>query len=231
MALLLHIETSDKLCSAALSDNDRLIALKSGQGERAHASMLTVIINELIKENGISSESLDAVSVSMGPGSYTGLRIGVSAAKGMCYALGKPLIAVNTLLAMASGMIEAVAGMDDKILLCPMIDARRMEVYNAVYNSGLNEVVSTRATIVDETTFSELLKSSKIIFAGSGAEKCKSVIGTANAIYLDNFNCQASFLVPLASRMFDEKKFVDTAYFEPYYLKDFIATTASKKVL
>ena len=230
MALLLHIETSDKICSAALSENEKLIAYKEGSGERAHAAMLTVIINELLQEKAIQPAMLDAVSVSKGPGSYTGLRIGVSTAKGLCYALGKPLIAVNTLFAMASGMLEASEGIGEGTLLCPMIDARRMEVYNAVYDSKLHEILHTRATIIDENTFSDLLEKHKIVFAGSGAAKCKNVIRHRNAVFMEEYNCLATHLVSPAWLSYLEKKFEDTAYFEPYYLKDFIATTAAKKV-
>jgi tRNA threonylcarbamoyladenosine biosynthesis protein TsaB len=232
MAILLHIDTSDKICSAALSENEKIIAVKAGSGDRAHASMLTVIIDSLLKENKIQASSLDAVSVSKGPGSYTGLRIGVSAAKGICYALNKPLIGINTLYAMAAGLIlEGETEIDKSTLLCPMIDARRMEVYNAVYDPDLNEKISTRATIVDENTFSELLRLQQVIFFGSGAVKCKSVIKHPNAVFIDDFYCLASFLAKPAYESFRQQKFENTAYFEPFYLKDFIATAQSKNIL
>ena len=172
----------------------------------------------------IELKDLDAVSVGMGPGSYTGLRIGVSTAKGPCYALDIPLIAVDTLKVMASN--RQVNSGNTESLLCPMIDARRMEVYTAVYDSALNEINPVSAKIIDEDSFADLLATKKIVFFGDGAEKCVETLGAnANATFITTFENSASDMSAEAFDRFNEQVFEDIAYFEPYYLKDFVATT------
>jgi tRNA threonylcarbamoyladenosine biosynthesis protein TsaB len=172
--------------------------------------------------------TLDAIAVSSGPGSYTGLRIGVSEAKGLSYGLGIPLIALPTPLIMAS-MVTARAGEDD--LLCPMIDARRMEVYATFFNRSLETVRSTSADIVDGESYLDLLSQHKVCFFGNGADKCREVITHPHAHFLEQVYPLASGMVPLAEQAFAEKRFVDTAYFEPFYLKEFVATVARNKII
>lgn len=227
MTKILHIETATQICSVTLSENDELISSRQSDEKNAHSSILTVFIDEIFRETGNNVHHLDAVSVSMGPGSYTGLRIGVSAAKGLCYAADKPLIAINTLEAMAFGMIKMATSKIENIadyLFCPMIDARRMEVYSAIFNFDLGKIRAVKAEIIDEQSFAEFLNQHKMVFAGDGAEKCKIPLSASqNAIFLDDFTPSANYLVSLANRKFNENEFVNVAYFEPFYLKDFIA--------
>ena len=228
MALILQLETSTISCSVALSIDGKTIAVKELAERNVHASHLTVFIEEMMLETGYSMTDLDAVAVSMGPGSYTGLRIGVSTAKGLCYALDLPLIAINTLQSMAYGFISLY---DDKsVLYCPMIDARRMEVYSAIFNYQLEEVLPVEARIIDEDSFSDLLKNQQIVFFGDGAMKCQEVLaGNSNAIFVPEFLNSAKDLSFMAAFKFQQKEFEDVAYFEPFYLKDFLVTQPRKK--
>ncbi|HUX54983.1 MAG TPA: tRNA (adenosine(37)-N6)-threonylcarbamoyltransferase complex dimerization subunit type 1 TsaB [Williamwhitmania sp.] len=234
MALILMLETSTDVCSAALFNEGQLLCYRENSEGRSHASTLAVFIDEILKEVNISPANLSAVAVSKGPGSYTGLRIGVSTAKGICYAQNLPLIAVDSLLAMTFGAIGALKEREDDIegmVFCPMIDARRMEVYSALYSSRLAVVESVKATIVDETTFAPILEKSRVVFFGNGAEKCRSVILHANAIFLeDNFSSAKNMVLP-SLEAFKSSNFVDSAYFEPFYLKDFVITQSKKKFL
>ena len=223
MALILQIETATQVCSAALSRDGKTIAVKELQANNIHAASLTLFIQEVMGIAGVSYPDLDAIAVSKGPGSYTGLRIGVSTAKGLCFALDKPLIAVGTLGMMAKGFLNL--NPDFKGLVCPMIDARRMEVFTAIYDSSLNIVEEVSAKIVTEDSFQSLLNLHKIIFIGDGAEKCKSTINYANAEFsIQNYNSSAN-MSELAFTAFEASDFVDLAYFEPFYLKDFVLTT------
>ena len=375
---ILCLETATKVCSVSIGKNGQVIALKESSEEKfSHAENLTLYIQEVVKQANIDLKDLDAIAVGKGPGSFTGLRIGVSTAKGLCYALNKPLIAINSLEAMAVDAIQKFAVLfcltpipsprgegispiyhtakrniwdslkeygremrkaptkaeellwerirdkktgykirrqhaidkficdfvclekqlvieldgtihqfqkqedklrdeiigdkrfsilrfsnkevfdgvdavvseikkilDERILpplrggkegganqittfFCPMIDAKRMEVYCAVYDENLNEIKKTSADIIDETSFIDLLEKHKIIFFGDGAEKCKSKIKHPNAVFIDDVNPSAQFMIPLAEKYFAEKKFEDVAYFEPYYLKDFVGTKSS----
>ena len=220
---ILCLETSTKVCSVALGQNGKLLALKESLDEKhSHAENLTVYIQEVCSQAKISLKDIDAVAVSKGPGSFTGLRIGVSTAKGLCYALDKPLLAINSLEAMAISQIRKPKT-EIRNLFCPMIDAKRMEAYCAVYDEQLNEIKNTSAEIIDENSFSDLLVKNKIYFFGDGSEKCKSKIVHANAIFLDNINPSAQFMIPIAEKYFGGKKFEDVAYFEPFYLKDFVS--------
>ena len=224
MALILCLETSTKSCSVALASNGKLIAQKESVDEKySRAENLTLYIEEVCKQSSIKLTDIDAVAVSKGPGSFTGLRIGVSTAKGLCYALNKPLIAVSTLEAMTAGQI-ANFSFEASTLFCPMIDAKRMEVYCAIYDSALNELKKVSADIINETSFAELLALRKIIFFGDGAEKCKTKIIHSNAIFLNNVYPSAKNMIALAENQFTQAKFEDVAYFEPYYLKDFVTT-------
>lgn len=225
MALILNIETATTACSVALAKDGKLISCKEINEGYTHAENLTVFIQEVLKEAGMKISELDAVAVSKGPGSYTGLRIGVSTAKGLCYALGKPLISVPTLQAMTLSARQNLQTPNSELLtiFCPMIDARRMEVYCALYDENLNAVKNISAEIIDENSFSEFLSKSKICFFGDGSTKCKPKIIHPNAIFLENIFPSAKNMIELSKKAFTEKRFEDVAYFEPYYLKDFVA--------
>ncbi len=234
MARILHIETTTYTCSVALSIGDEFISLQESHIDKSHASLLTVFIEELFRKTDIPASGLDAVSVSMGPGSYTGLRIGVSVAKGLAYSLGIPMIAVPTLKAMALGFLKELEidkNGDHTFLLCPMIDARRMEVYLSMFDSKLETIRDTAALIVDENSFKKELESGKLYFFGTGAQKCESLINHKNSYFSPDFLNSSKDLIPLAYNQYKRKEFVDLAYFEPYYLKDFIATTPKNKIL
>ena len=223
MTHLLQIETATTSCSVALTRNGRVLAFKEINARNIHAEVVTVFINDLMKEAGLPYGALDAVAVSCGPGSYTGLRIGVSTAKGICFGLDKPLIAVETLAAMAHGVVDRCSA-PSGMLLCPMIDARRMEVFTAVFDAAGNILKQTAAEIIEENSFAGLLAENKILFFGDGAEKCRGALGGhANAFFQDDFINSAVDLTTAATAKFNESDFVDVAYFEPYYLKDFIA--------
>jgi len=223
--MILQIETATASCSVALAKNGTVVGLRQVKGRNLHAEVITRFVEEIITGAGFSYNNLDAIAVSCGPGSYTGLRIGISTAKGLCFALDKPLIAVETLAAMAGG----VAGLDEysnqtDLLLCPMIDARRMEVYTAIFKINGENVKPTAAEIVDENSFADILQNNKVLFFGDGAEKCFNVLKThPNALYLPDFLNSATHLTKKAAEKFNNGDFEDVAYFEPYYLKDFIA--------
>lgn len=223
MALILHIETAASACSVALSQNSEAISLKESFAGKPHAEKLTVFIEEVFRESGIRKDEIDAVAISKGPGSYTGLRIGAAAAKGLCYALDKPLISVNTLLSMANLFIlENREFLNGEYLLCPMLDARRMEVYTAVLNSSMKAVKQTMTMVIAEESFREELGTGKMVFFGEGAGKCKNVIAHPNAMFKDELRMSAKGLISPAEQAFTEGHFEDVAYFEPLYLKDFI---------
>jgi tRNA threonylcarbamoyladenosine biosynthesis protein TsaB len=224
MSLILQIETATTVCSVALAREGKVIAFKQVNERNIHAEIITLFIEGILEASGLKYSDIDAVAVSSGPGSYTGLRIGVSTAKGLCFALDKPLIAVETLEAMAKGILLTNA-VDASTLLCPMIDARRMEVYTALFDVQGNVVKPTAAEIIDEQSFAVELQSNKILFFGDGAEKCREVLGgNSNAIFVDNFTNSAIYLTQKAAEKFASSKFEDVAYFEPYYLKDFLVT-------
>lgn len=233
MSKILCLDTATDICSVALLENDQCIAFRDSFNDRSHASQLAVYIDELLKESALKVSDLDAIAVSMGPGSYTGLRIGVSTAKGLCYGAGKPFIAVSTLQSMCFGIDHQLAPdvLSDEFYYCPMLDARRMEVYTAVYNHDHQEIKSVNAEIIDDNSFADLLEKKKMLFFGSGAEKTKVHLRHTNALFYDHFNHSARHMAPLAYARFADKHFEDTAYFEPFYLKDFIATTPKNKVL
>ncbi len=227
MAKILQIETATQVCSVALSLNGKTVAVREEAAQNIHAAKLTLFIAEVMEIAGVSYADLDAIAVSKGPGSYTGLRIGVSTAKGLCFALDKPLIAINTLKMMANGFRSSQPTY--RGLTCPMIDARRMEVFTAILDQDLHEVEPTQAKIIDESSFSDILISNQIAFIGDGAEKCKLSIINANALYYaQNFN-SAAHMSNLSYQAFLKEKFEDVAYFEPFYLKDFVFTTPKKR--
>ncbi|MEP7263684.1 MAG: tRNA (adenosine(37)-N6)-threonylcarbamoyltransferase complex dimerization subunit type 1 TsaB [Bacteroidota bacterium] len=233
MAIILHLETATTVCSVALSDNGILLMEKTVEEPREHAKMLTVTIDDLLKQCGYIYGQLDAISVSKGPGSYTGLRIGVATAKGLCFALDKPLLATGTLYSMAEcakqQLVKSGKAIHDKLLFCPMIDARRMEVYSAVFNSGLQEVGSVNALILQDNSFDKW-KDCELVFFGDGAEKYKDLISKKiNAFFFSDFRLSAEGLISRSEELYIQNAFEDVAYFEPYYLKDFVAGPAKKQ--
>lgn len=222
MSLLLQIETATTACSVALVQQGEVLAVKELNERNIHAEVITVFIEELFTQTQKTYADLDAIAVSSGPGSYTGLRIGVSTAKGLCFGLDKPLIAVETLQAMADGMATRID--DTELLLCPMIDARRMEVYTALFDAKGNRIKPTSAEIIDESSYADLLNTHKVLFFGDGAAKCQEVLGKhANAGFNIEFANSAEYLTKGAFAAFNAQSFEDVAYFEPFYLKDFIA--------
>lgn len=234
MACILLLETATKACSVALERNGKLISLRENTSEDySHSEKLTPFIEDVMQESGITLSELDAVAVSKGPGSYTGLRIGVSTAKGICYAIEKPLIAVNTLLSMATQMKTQLGeNLRESDLLCPMIDARRMEVYTAIFDASLNEMKQTEALILDENIFSDLTEKHRIHCFGNGAEKCTTIFDPNRQISIHaDFNLSATGMIVWAEKAFAEQLFENLAYFEPFYLKDFVAGTPNVKGL
>lgn len=225
MALILNIDTSTSVCSVALARDGKLLALKENEEGLNHSLLLGTYVDELLRENQLGVQDLDAVAVSMGPGSYTGLRIGVSLAKGLCFGASKPLIAVSTLQALA----RSVSGkLQEEALYCPMIDARRMEVYTAFFDRANNTVVDIKAEIIDEYSFASLLAAQPVYFFGNGSDKVKNVLVSPNARFLPDVKTSASNMTELAEMKFNAGQLEDVAYFEPFYLKDFIATTPKK---
>lgn len=230
MPNIIHIETSTEVCSVALSSDGVVKFHRQNFEGPSHAALLGDYVQECITHARENQIELHAVAVSGGPGSYTGLRIGVSEAKGLCFGLNLPLIAVSTLELLCCTAMFRV-DIEEDALICPMIDARRMEVYAAVYNERLEAVMPVGAYIVDENTFAEILSQRKVIFCGNGAAKCRDVINHPNAIFVDGVYPLATGMLALAERAFTRQEFSDVAYYEPFYLKEFVATTPKNKVL
>jgi len=236
MALILNLETSTQVCSVAVARDGNCISVARSKELMGHAANLTLLIEKVLEQSETGINQLDAVAVSQGPGSYTGLRIGVSTAKGIAYASDLRLIGVPTLQALA---IEAKqSGISRKLfekkkidLLCSMIDARRMEVYSAIFDTEYNLFRDVEAEIINDESYREVLSERKVLFFGNGSEKCKELINHKNAFFLDGLDASAGSMVPLSEKLYNENKFEDLAYFEPFYLKDFIPTTPKNKVL
>lgn len=231
MALILLIDTSTPVCSVALAQNEQVLHHAEVFEGFSHASQLTVLIQQLFEQSRLEMEQIDAVAVSCGPGSYTGLRIGTSTAKGLCYALNKPLIAIGSLDVLAWPMTVAHKSQSGKQrLFCPMIDARRMEVYTALFDSQMQKHCDVSAQIITEASFADELAQGEVYFFGDGASKCRQVITHANAVFVDDQHPLAKHMAVLAFDAYSLKKFEDVAYFEPFYLKDFVATVAKSKI-
>lgn len=230
MACILNIETSTLVCSVALSIGGEIVFEKVSYEGPSHAALVGVYVEEALQVMKGKGLRLDAVAVSSGPGSYTGLRIGVSVAKGLCFGYGIPLIGIRTLDILTSAAIRQQGGAPDR-LYCAMLDARRMEVYAAIYDSALHTVRETAADIVTADTYASYLSSGKVCFFGNGAAKCRSVISSPEAIFLEDIHPLATYMAPLAEAVYASGRFEDTAYFEPFYLKEFQATQAKNKVL
>ena len=235
MERLILIETSTALCSAALAEDGLITSYRESSAPKAHASLTAVFIQEMLAEKGLTIADCDAICVSMGPGSYTGLRVGVSTAKGLCFGSGKPLIAVgtlDTLVAQATTVIPNEVEESTLQYIVPMIDARRMEVYSAIFektDAVYSQVTETEPVIVDETSFADILEKGKVLFIGDGAGKCADVIKHPNAHFCQCWPNAAAMLKP-ATKSYKERQFEDVAYFEPFYLKEFVATVSKKKL-
>ena len=223
--MILCLETATPVCSVALNDGCCTIALRETERQNAHSEKITNFIREVMEVANIDYRQLDAVAVSQGPGSYTGLRIGVSTAKGICYAADLPLMAIDTLEAMANGMkMKLGSQITDNDLLIPMIDARRMEVYASVFDAQLNRINDTAALVIDEHSFEDLCRDHHLWLFGDGAPKLSKLFENhPNISIVEGFRPSAAYMLPLAEKALREQKFVDVAYFEPFYLKDFIA--------
>lgn len=227
MALILNIDTATGVCSVALAREGRVVAMKENDEGLNHSTLLGVYVDEVLRQAGVMMAGVDAVAVSAGPGSYTGLRIGVSLAKGLCYGAGKPLIAVGTLESMADAVADRVR---EDALYCPMIDARRMEVYAAVYDREGREVTGVRPVVLDESAFVDELSRGPVYFFGDGSGKARGVLVHPNARFLSGVTTSALNLMRLAERKFAVGEFEDVAYFEPFYLKEFVATVPKRKL-
>lgn len=228
MGIILNIETATDICSVSVSSKGKLLAIRETDEPNSHSLLLATMIKQILHEGNIASEQLNAVAVSSGPGSYTGLRIGVSLAKGLCYSLDIPLIAISTLESMANGIAEKNT---DAQYFIPMIDAGRMEVYSAVFEKNMKLLEKPSPTIIDTNSFSKYFSMGKVAVFGNGAQKCKSVLNHSNAIYPNSGLPSAESMVSVAENYYNMKKFVDTAYFEPVYLKEFQAKISKVKGL
>ena len=244
MQRIILIETSTALCSAAIAEDGVITAERESSAPKAHASLTSVFIDEMLRERGLKIADCDAVCVSMGPGSYTGLRVGVSTAKGLCFGSGKPLIAVgtlDTLVAQASSVIPSEVEGSPYRFIIPMIDARRMEVYSAVFEvddviarseatwQSPRQITETAPAIIDENSFAEYLEQGPCLFIGDGAGKCADVIKHPNAHFCQCWPKASAMLSP-ATEALNSERFEDVAYFEPFYLKEFVATVSKKKL-
>ena len=234
MSLILCIETGTDICSVGIARDGELMSLRESDQGRDHAKQVAVFVDELLRETGVKPDELDAVAVGMGPGSYTGLRIGVSFAKGLCYGLNIPLLAVGSLEALTDVAIKdyeaGIIQVDgwDEALLCPMVDARRMEVYTQIFNSRCESQSEVSAEIITEESFSQWRAKGKLVIFGNGAAKCQEML--PDAIYID-VAPSARGLTRIAHQLFEAGKTVDIAYFEPFYLKDFVVIPSKKKLL
>jgi tRNA threonylcarbamoyladenosine biosynthesis protein TsaB len=234
MALILNIETATEVCSVALATENGLVDYVENTEGRSHAALLTQFIEKILAKNNIIPSQLSAVAISSGPGSYTGLRIGVSAAKGLCFGADKPLISISTLQCMVYGLVEHLIMEQAEIentWFCPMIDARRLEVYTAFFDSKGSPQSDISAVIIDENSFNQILSQRKVFFFGNGSEKCAEIINHPNAVFYKGIYPSAKNMIKLSEQKYQNKNFEDVAYFEPYYLKDFVATTPKNKVL
>jgi len=231
MATILNIETSTEVCSVALTSEGQILEHHENYDGQTHATLLSAYVKDALEYVHTRELKLDAVAVSIGPGSYTGLRIGLSEAKGLAFGLEVPLIGVNTLqLLVVTAMFHNFFD-DDDILYVPMIDARRMEVYTAAYDNALEAVIQPQAMILDENSFADILKDHKVVFMGNGSTKARDVIKHPNAMFIDGVKPVALEMTALAEKAFRESRFIDVAYSTPLYLKEFQATTPKKKVL
>jgi len=225
LAYILNIETATKNCSVALAFEGKLIAIKEiNSGSYSHAELLHPFVKEVLEMAKISINQIQAIAVSKGPGSFTGLRIGVSAAKGFCFAQNIPLISIETLRSLAHSLAI------NEGVIAPLLDARRMEVYSAVFSSKHEQIRAIEAQIINENSFEEYLKQGQVYFLGDGAEKCKDLLTHSNAVFMDNQFPSAKEMCALSYVKYKKNDIEDVAYFEPFYLKDFVAVPQKKKL-
>lgn len=237
MERIILIETSTALCSTAMVEDGKIVCYRESLENRAHASLTAVFVDEMLKERGCSLNECSAVCISEGPGSYTGLRVGVSTAKGLCFGAGIPLLSVGTLEILVNQALQKhtsdgfqLERDDDKLAfkyIVPMIDARRMEVYSAIFEGNGTRVTDTEAKIIDGDSFSDILAEGPVLFIGDGAAKCTDTLTHPNAHFIQTCPKASAMLEP-AERELSERHFRDVAYFEPFYLKEFVATTSKK---
>lgn len=230
--MILCLETATSVCSAALCDRSGIISALESHENKSHAAQLTLFIRELLDSQGIKASGLEAIAVSKGPGSYTGLRIGVSTAKGIAFASSVPLIGIETTLSMFHGLRNFADEyrVDTASLFCPMLDAKRMEVYYSIFDPEGTVVKDISASVISEVSFSEVPESVRIVFFGDGAAKCRSIISHKNSVFVEDFSASATYMQIPAYKAFDAGHFEDIAYFEPFYLKDFIPTIPKKNI-
>lgn len=228
MACIVHIETATDVCSVALSENGAILTSEECYDGPNHNVVLAPYVDEMVSFADSHAIPIDAVAVSCGPGSYTGLRIGVSTAKGLCYGRGLKLISVPTLQLLCVPLLLHREDIPEEALLCPMLDARRMEVYSALYTHSLSIVKDVSAEIIDDQSYRDYLEKQPVVFFGNGAEKCKEMIKHPNALFIDGVKPLAKNMLPLAERAFMQSQWQDVAYFEPFYLKEFVTTQARK---
>ncbi|MEZ4888948.1 MAG: tRNA (adenosine(37)-N6)-threonylcarbamoyltransferase complex dimerization subunit type 1 TsaB [Chitinophagales bacterium] len=230
MNWILCIDTTTENCSVALTKNGTLFAEKEQKEGLQHAGLLTLFIEEILQESSVSMTELAAIAVSDGPGSYTGLRIGAATAKGLCYSLDIPLIAVDTLRAMAFVAIEKYGHKYEDFYCVPMMDARRMEVYASVYDNKLDELEVKHAKIIEGDSFESYLSQKKVLFFGNGSAKCTTILTHPNAVFFTDIYFSAVNLVSIAYQHFIQNEFEDIAYYEPYYLKKYLPKHKTKKI-
>lgn len=227
MGLILLMETSTEVCSVGLAKDGKIVGIKENFEGNQHASQLHVLVDELLKEAHYTLKNLDAVAISKGPGSYTGLRVGVSSAKGYCFGLDIPLISIGTLDSLKNQVIEEI-NLSENCFIIPMLDARRMEVYCGIWNHKSEQIQEIDAKILDESSFSEFISETKTYFIGTGNDKFSKIISNENAVFKNNIYTSVKGMAKEAENKFVKSQFEDTAYFEPYYLKEFVGTTPKK---
>lgn len=217
--VILNIDTATTIGSVSLAIDGKAVQTLTNHKQQDHAAAVAGFVQTLMKENNITPAQIDAIAVSAGPGSYTGLRVGVATAKGLCYAWNKPLIAASTLQLMAAGLYAELQ--DDEALYCPMIDARRQEVFTAIYNNSLKEILAPQAMILTPESFSSQLEQRKIIFFGDGSSKWELMLSSHKNAIFAKYEISAAHMAALSAKFYQEKQFVDLAYFSPFYLKQF----------
>ncbi len=228
MKRILSIETATTVCSVAIHEDGKCVAIKEINEPNVHSEKLTVLIETLLQERNLQIADFNAIAISKGPGSYTGLRIGTSVAKGLCYACSLPLITVDTLQALALSCKNAVNNDNSDNIYMPMIDARRMEVYTSLWDSKLTNLQQTNALVVTYEAKASFEPTKNYFLCGDGSSKCRETLESGNIHFVDNINATAKTIGDIACEMYDKKEFADVAYFEPFYLKEFQATTPKK---
>jgi tRNA threonylcarbamoyladenosine biosynthesis protein TsaB len=219
MALILNIDTATTVGSVSLSHDGKPVRTLINEKQQDHAATMILFVQQILKELDVTPAALDAVAVSSGPGSYTGLRVGTATAKGLCYAWNKPLLAVSTLQMMAQGLLSSIK--DHHAWYCPMLDARRQEVFMALYDAALNEVMPPQAMVLEPSSLDKQLAERKIYFFGDGSPKWELMLSSHKNAIFEKYEISAAHMAPLSAQAFDKKAFVDLAYFSPFYLKPF----------